>query len=127
MTETNKKLGEKTEELFELRDMKSELNTKLKDLNRKIDEIQWSIVQEMEEIGIDKLTTEAGTISKKLALYPSIDDKDEFITWAVANDQLGMLVAKANEAVFRAYFEEFNIYPPGTDAFEKIKLNIRRA
>lgn len=119
-------LGEKTELLFELREEKDSLNEELKEVRKQIDELQYNIIEEMEDQGLEKHSTHRGTISLSVKLYPNVIDKQEFINWCVDNGHYGMIVARANEASFREFFEENFEYPQGTDAYEKPTLNVRR-
>ena len=120
-------LGEKTSLLFDLRNQKAELEAKVKDITREIEELNWEIIQGMENAGLDKMTVAEGTVSRTVKLYPSIQDKDTFINWCVEQGLPGMMVVRANEAVFREFFDQHNEYPEGLDAFEKATLNVRRS
>jgi hypothetical protein len=120
-------MGEMLEKLFELREQKSELERQKTEVNKEIEYLEFKLIEAMDENGLDKLSVESGTASKKLALYPSVSDKDAFLDWAIKSDNKHMITAQVNRAAFKAYFEEHNEYPEGTDAYEKPKLSFRRS
>lgn len=120
-------MGEMLEKLFELREQKSELERQKKEVNKEIEHLEFKLIEAMDENGLDKMSVESGTASKKLGLYPSVSDKDAFLDWAIKSDNKHMIIAQVNRAAFKAYFEEHNEYPEGTDAYEKPKLSFRRA
>jgi hypothetical protein len=118
-------LGQLTDKMFELRQNKAAYENIVKDIVKQIDEVEYYIIQRMEEINIDKMATDKGTISKKVELYPKITDKQAFFEWLKANDKPEMAVLNVNKASFTEYFESMAEYPGGVDAFMKSKLNIR--
>lgn len=124
---TEQTLGELTSQLFELKERKAALEAKKREVNKMIDDIEFMIIQKMDENGLDRLSVDEGTVSKKVELYPRVEDKDAFINWALNNGYAGMITAQVNRAVFKEYYEEYNEYPEGVDAFEKPKLNTRRS
>lgn len=122
-----KSLGQLASELFTLRRRKDELNSLLKEVNKEISALEYKIINSMDDTGIDKLSVSEGTISKRVELYPKIEDKEAFINWAVENGYVGMIQGQVNRAVFREFFNETNEYPDGVDAYEKPVLSVRRS
>ena len=123
---TGMSLGEKTSELFKLREQKAELAAETTKLNKQIDYLRHLIVEDMENAGLDRVATEEGSISAKLKVYPTVTAKEDFINWCVNNGRTDMMIIRANEASFREYFEECFEYPEGLEGYEKTDLNVRR-
>jgi len=119
------KMGDKLNQIFELRARKAELNDEIKSINREIERLEFELIKEMDEQGLERLQTETGSATRSVALYPKVEDKEAFVNWCVENARLDMLVAQANRGSFREYFEENNEYPEGVDAYEKASLNYR--
>jgi len=124
---TEQTLGEMTSTLFHLREKKAEIEQKRREINKCIEDLEFKIITQMDEAGLDKMSVAEGSVSRKVELYPRIEDKDTFVNWAIKNGFIGMITAQVNRAQFKEYFENFNEYPDGVDAFEKEKLNHRRS
>ena len=120
-------VGEITDKLFELRQKKSTLAEQVKDTEAEIESLTYLAIEDMKELGLDKLTTASGTVSlKQSELYPTVKDKDAFIEWAVQNGKKEMLIVRANSAAFKEYFTEMGAYPEGTDGYYADKLNFKK-
>lgn len=120
-------VGELTDKLFKLRQEKTELSDKLKDIEASIENYTYLAIENMKDLGLDKLTTACGTVTLKQAeLYPTVKDKDAFIDWAVQNEKKEMLIIRANQAAFKEYFAEMGAYPEGVDGYYADKLNFRK-
>jgi len=119
-------MGEKIDQLFDLRARKKELQTKLKDLNKEIQSLEYEIIENMEDTGLDKVSTDSGTVSMKVELYPSVDDQEAFIEWCYENGRPDMIQKRVSSRAFREYFEETGEFPEGVKAYDRKKLNIRR-
>lgn len=120
-------LGEKLRRIYELRDEKDELSEQVKEINKQIDELEWQVLQGMEENALDRMDCDRGSATRNVKLYPKIADKDEFLAYVFESGKTEMLVANVNQAAFRDHFETFNTYPDGVDAYEKATLNYRRS
>lgn len=123
----SEKLGDMIDELFRLRVEKQELSNTLKELGDTIDSTEWAILQKMEELELDQAKTDSGTVSRKVELYPNIEDKEAFVNWCHERGDNSFMVVTANKASFRAFYEENNEYPDGINAYEKATLNVRKA
>jgi hypothetical protein len=120
-------VGNKINKLFELRAKKGEVQVVLNDLNKEIETLEYAIIQDMENSGLERLSTDSGTVSRTVKLYPKIEDMDAFVKWCADNDRTDMIQKRVNEGSFREYFEQYNMYPEGLDAYEKSSLNVRRS
>ena len=120
-------LGKLVEQMFELRKEKEAIKQREREINKLLDELSMKAIQMMETQGIDSLRVPSGTVTRSVALYPSVADKQAFINFCVANDRPDLMVVSANRGTFKEYFEQYNEYPDGLDAYEKATLNFRRA
>lgn len=120
-------LGEKMKLYRELLDKKDELRDKLKNINNKIKELDKEIISALETAGVDNVSDDNLTVTRKVELRPKVVDKRQFVNWCVENDMVDELLQKrCNAAPFRAYVAEYGEYPPGTDGYTWTKLNVRR-
>lgn len=114
------------EELFVLKTEKSALQEQIKDLEAQINSIEYKLLTRMDELGIDKLSTSAGSVTKATALYPKIEDFNALIEFCYTNNRQDFLQKRVNSAPFKEYFEQYNEYPAGLDGYYKDSLNSRR-
>lgn len=120
-------LGDKMKQYRSLLDRKEELSEQLKAVNIRLQELDKEIIQELETAGVDNVSSDDLTITRKVELRPKIIDKQKFVHWCVENDMVDELLQKrCNAASFRAYVAEYGEYPPGTDGYTWTKLNVRR-
>lgn len=120
-------LGDKMKQYRSLLDRKEELREQLKAVNIRLQELDKEIIQELETAGVDNVSSDDLTITRKVELRPKIIDKQKFVHWCVENDMVDELLQKrCNTAPFRAYVAEYGEYPPGTDGYTWTKLNVRR-
>jgi hypothetical protein len=120
-------IGDKLDKMFELRQKKDKLNEKLSEINKAIDQLEFSIIQDMEVNELDSIKAESGSATKKMEMYPNIEDYDAFFNFLVETGNKDMIEKRVGKAAFRAYVEENNKYPDGLGAYEKVTLNYRKA
>lgn len=120
-------LGKLVEQMFALREEKEALKQREREINILLDELSMKAIRMMEMQGIDSLRVPSGTVTRSVALYPSVVDKQAFINFCVENNRTDLMVVSANRGTFKEYFEQYNEYPDGLDAYEKATLNFRRA
>jgi hypothetical protein len=119
-------LGTKIDKIFQLRFEKANLENQVKEINAQIDQLSWEAIGEMEKLGVDKVASNLGTATRKVDLYPRVEDKDSFVNWCTEHGRFDMATMSVNRAVFKQHFDESNDYPEGVDAYEKATLNFRK-
>jgi hypothetical protein len=119
--------GELSDKLFELRAQKDELNNQLSDINKEIDQVEYYLIQAMEEDGLDQLRSGKGLISKKVELYPQVEDLDGLVKWAYENGKPEILQRRVSKGVFDEIFQQSGEYPDGVKTYEKKTLNYRKS
>ncbi len=72
----NKKYSKEAEVFFTLREQKREIALQLTNLNKQIDEVQKSILGKMEDDDLESCTTEFGSLTRKVEMYPQIKNAD---------------------------------------------------
>jgi hypothetical protein len=112
--------------LFALKETKATLNEQLKEVNGELASVEYQILQNMEASGLEKQSTELGTVSKKVELYPKVEDFEEFVNFIAEEGRYEMIQKRPSPPQFRAYYEETGAYPDGLDAFDKVTLNTRK-
>lgn len=80
----------------------------------------------LNESGATSIKTEFGTAFTKTRSAVSVQDRDEFYNWAVANNQLGAIDMKANAKAVRELLQE-GTEVPGVKYSESLQVGVRRA
>jgi hypothetical protein len=114
------------DQLFALKGEKAALQDQIKDLDMQLGSIEFKLLRRMEELGVDKMSVSAGSVSRKVDLYPTIVDMDAVVKFCYEENRFDFLQKRVNSAPFKEYFERNNEYPPGLDGYYKETLNTRR-
>jgi hypothetical protein len=120
---TIEELGSK---LFDMREQIRDLDAQKTALQKDFDEVEYTMIQLMQDAGLTNAGIESCTFSLKTELYPQVKDLDAFVRWAADNDKAEMLQKRVSAAVFREYFESTNELPEGIDTYDKVTLGMRR-
>lgn len=112
--------------LFDLKMEKTVLNEQIKELESQIESATYSLISRMNELGVEKLSTSAGSVSKKVEIYPTVVDFQQFVTFCFENNRFDFLQKRVNTAPFKEFFEQQNEYPSGLDGYYKESLNTRK-
>ena len=119
--------GELANQLFELRARKDDLNSMLADVNKEIDQAEYSLIEAMEGDGLTQLRTDGGLISKKVELYPQVEELDSLVKWAYENNKPEILQRRVSKGVFDEWLDKTGEFPDGIKTYEKKTLNYRKA
>lgn len=87
--------------------------------------LEGMFTKQLDDLGVESVKCEHGTVFKKLRSSVSIADRDEFYEWAVANDQLGAIDMKANAKAVRELLQE-GTQVPGVKYSEAYQIGVRR-
>lgn len=120
-------IGSLIDKLYELRIRKEELNSSLSELNKEIDSLEYDIIRKMEEAGVDKTSTGSATVTRKVELYPQVEDISALVEWAAANGRPEILQKRVSKSVFDEIFKEEGLYPDGVKTYNKESLLFRKA
>lgn len=117
------------QEFVALRDKKSEVTAKAKDvvsgLERKMSDIESRILELMGD-GIESIRTRNGTAYKSLKRQTSVAGWDDFLPWIKETDNWHMLTRAANKAAVIEYLEEEGELPPGINLYSQVAINVRK-
>ena len=80
----------------------------------------------LNEEGATSIKTKFGTAFTKARSAVSVQDRDEFYNWAVANNQLGAIDMKANAKAVRELLQD-GVEVPGVKYSESLQVGVRRA
>lgn len=112
--------------LFKAREAIRELEAHKSDVQKMYDDMEYVMIQKMQELGLSNAGIPACTFSLKVEMYPQVKDIDAFVKWAADHDKAEMLQRRVSAAVFREYFEQTNEMPEGVDTYEKMTLGMRK-
>jgi hypothetical protein len=119
-------LGQKIDKLFNLREEKLKQNEIVKTIQRQFDDLQDDIILNLQGEDIKKATGEKASASVSMGFYPTVNDLEIFATWCVKNKKYEMMQRRLSSAAVKEMYDETNKLPPGTEAYTKAKLNLRR-
>jgi len=120
-------LGEKIDKLYELKVKKDGLTAELSELGKEIYAMEYGLLTEMEDLGIDKVQATKGTATRSVNMYPQVKDKQAFVSWILDNNKVEMIQSRVSAGVFREYFEETGEYPDGIDTYQKSTILFRKS
>jgi len=120
-------LGDKIDLLYDLKLRQDEMKAKISELGKEIDSMEYSVLCDLEEMGLDQIKATKGTATKKVEMYPQIKDKQAFVNWIVDNGKVEMIQSRISSGVFKEYFEQTGAYPDGVDTFQKSTLTFRKS
>lgn len=124
------KVEELVDEYVRLRDQKSAVAAKAKELidklETKMDTLEADILQKFDELGVESARTKAGTAFKKVSRSTSVAQWDDFLPWVQTTGNWHMLTRAANKTAVLEYADEHEDLPPGINLYAKIELGINR-
>jgi len=128
---TQRTMDELVAAYVKLRDRKKEMENRLKkDLEPIVEamaKLEAHFLLHMQSNGVTSFATVNGTAYQSRQPSVSVADWEVFFKWAMASDQLGMLVRGANKAAVAAYAEETETVPPGLNFSQALTVNVRRS
>jgi hypothetical protein len=125
--ETQEKLGDKVNNLFFLRDLKEEKQDEIKKINDNIEELEKLVVSSMDDLKLEKLSTDKGSVYPKSTFWPNVSDWDAFKDWVKDKDNWHFLMRACNAKSVREQLETEGSLPPGIDGYAKRSLTYRKA
>lgn len=119
-------LGTLNFELFRLKVDLNLLQERETPIKSRIEEIKIELDEKMESLDIEKFSNEAGTISRRVDIFPKIEDFDEFVQYIAETTHYELLKRSVNSKPFREIISRGDTVP-GLDSFEKSTINTRIA
>lgn len=114
----------------ELRDKKSQVTAKAKELvgklDAKLDSLEGEILQQLNANGLESARTKAGTAYKKISRFTNVAQWNDFFPWVQETGNWHMLTKAANKTAVLEYLDESEELPPGINLVSKIEVYINR-
>jgi hypothetical protein len=124
------KVEELVDEYIRLRDQKSAIAAKAKEITDKLEakmaDLQQEIVGKFGELGVESARTKAGTAFLKTSRSTSVAQWDDFLPWVQTTGNWHMLTRAANKTAVLEYADAHEDLPPGINLYSKIELGINR-
>lgn len=120
------KMGAKIDSIFALRKKKAELENATKDVEGLIATLDSELMEMLEKAGLDKTSTKSGTVSISSSVVANVTDWDAFYAFIYKNKFGHLLQRRVSDPAWRE-LQERGKKVPGTEAFEKKRLNYRAA
>ena len=120
------KPGELAGILQELKAKKTKLNAELTGLENEIEEVTASLLESMDEIGVDKLAIDGFSVTRVTEILPVIDDFDQFAAHVAATGNTSLLYRRVGALAYRELITHGEKVP-GVSSFEKVKINTRNS
>lgn len=117
-------IGDKIDELYQLRESKRALEEQLKDINKEMVAIESDLIDQMDAAKTSKSATDTASVSISKSVVPAVEDWDKFYDFIQQNGYFHMLERRPAALACREMFEQGGQIP-GVVPFVKRKLNIK--
>lgn len=119
-------LGEVVDKLHVLREKKRKLEVQVNDIETSISELEQQALGEMDTLGVQQIKGKKASLSKTIIKVFTPKDWDAYMAWIGKNKFYHMVQKRVSNASVEEYSEKNRgKIPPGLDAFEKVRLNLR--
>ena len=110
--------------LIEIRNERKVLAEQDKILNEEFEQLSMEVLAAMDEMGVDATRSDHASMSRSTQQLPQVTDWDAFYRYVKANDAFYLLQKRVSS---KAWSEQLELDGeiPGTEAYEKVKLNLR--
>jgi len=116
--------GDKIDRLHALREEKRLLEDQIKDINKRMDDLENMLMLEMQTQGVEKLTSKRATVYVSTSIKPQIQDWDAFVEYMAENRLFHLIERRPSSSGCRELFEKQGVIP-GIVPFTLRKLGIR--
>lgn len=123
---TDNTLNNMVAHLGELRTEKKRLEFLVKEMETQINAKERQIMEALDEQGGTEFKCDAGKVTLGEAVYPQVQDWDEFHRWILENGYLHFLEKRAAVLAYREALGQ-NIPVPGVLPFTKRKITFKEA
>ena len=118
--------GERIQLLADLREQISEANKVLTELKAQRDEQQFALIDQLDELGINRVSGNGFTATITSTVVPTVTDWDAFYQFIKDEDALYMLERRPLSTAYREKLEERDGADiPGVEPFEKKSISLR--
>lgn len=120
-----KPLGSLIDELNTLREKRRKIGEEDKKLELEYKALDEQIRVRLEAEGMDKATGKLATVSITKCVVPTVKNWDLLCKWVKRSNNFQFFQRRISSEAFREFIEVKKITPPGLEAFEQTKLNLR--
>lgn len=117
--------GQIVARMVEIRDERRTLSARDKELIDEGKSFEMELLIRLDEQGMEKVSTPAGTASISETILPQVVDWDEFYKYMVENDALYLLQKRPAAAAFREMHESGQPIP-GVEPFTQRTIGLRK-
>ena len=120
-------IGALLDQLAKQRQLKTEIDNKLKEVEGEINTLKEQILAELQESGMSKASGKSLTVSVKSDVVPTVKDWDAFYAFIKKNNYFHLLQRRVSTAAWRELHEQLSAKKkevPGTEAFVKVDLSV---
>lgn len=117
-------LGDKIDEMWNLREKKRKLEASIKDLDGQISDIESQLMESMAEQGVDKMTGAKASVSISSTTVATVEDWDAFLAYIYKNKFGHLLQRRVSDPAYRELIEAGKKVP-GVQPFDKKRINLR--
>ena len=110
--------------LIEIRNERKLLAEQDKALSEEFEELSVEVLAVMDGMGVDATRSAHASMSRSVQQLPQVNNWDEFYRYVKKNDAFYLLQKRVS---VKAWTEQLELEGeiPGTESFEKVKLNLR--
>lgn len=125
MNDSNE-LGSKIDALYALREMRLELDRKVKVLKEQEMVARGAVLEALQASGLQKASGHNATCGITLSMIPVVNDWKEVFEFIKAHDRFDLVQKRISVLAWRATYEEGELIP-GTDAVEDIDISLTKS
>jgi hypothetical protein len=112
-------------ELFDLREAKRSLEAQIKEIESRVSEIKAELIPRFQEDGTQSTATNRASATLTETILPQVVDWDAFYAYIKDTDSFYLLERRPASTAWRE-LHRADMTPPGTQAYTKYDLNLRR-
>ena len=119
-----KGIGPATDELFELRAKKQELEGQIKKIEAEYAEIEEALLAKLKAEGTDKGAGKRASVSVTTTTVGNLEDADKFFAYVKRTGYFHLLQRRLSDPAIRELLATKGSIP-GVTTFDKVRLNLR--
>lgn len=129
MSETQEKqtptMAQLVEKMLEIRDERRRISKRDKELIEDFRSLELEVLTQLDEQGMEKASTSAGTASINETVLPQVVDWDKFYQYMINNDSLHLLQKRPAAAAFRELNESGETID-GVEPYTQRSIGLRK-
>ncbi len=117
-------VGAVIDQIWAVREEKRRLESQVKEVGLKIEELETALMERLEAEGLDKATGTKASVSVGSSVVADVQDWDAFWAYILKNKFTHLLQRRVSEPAYRELLDAGKKVP-GVQPFTKRKLNVR--